>query len=66
MLNLQLNNVDNFLNRLFVLQEEVAFVLRVSADDSRKSEGALAVRVLLDAGQGGALEERLRRGRRLS
>ena len=36
-------------------------MLRVSADDSRKSEGALAVRVLLDAGQGGALEERLRR-----
>ena len=41
-------------------------MLRVSADDSRKSEGAFAVRVLLDAGQGGALEERLRRGRRLS
>ena len=36
-------------------------MLRVSADDSRKSEGAFAVRVLLDAGQGGALEERLRR-----
>lgn len=61
LLNLRLNIFDDFVHRLFVLQEEMTFVLCVTTDYGRESKRAFAFWVPLHAVESRPFEERLGR-----